>query len=85
MFEINQVKVEPNRLRIEKTIGGKEYSARQIASVSLKTGRGRYGRAVNYVSIQPANGKAIALLGFSEGGEVIHDSLMDWWNSYRNS
>jgi hypothetical protein len=85
MFEINQVKVEPNRLRIEKTIGGKEYSARQIASVSLKTGRGRYGRAVNYVSIQTANGKAIALLGFSEGGEVIHDSLMDWWNSYRNS
>jgi hypothetical protein len=85
MFEISQVKMEPNRLTIEKTFGGKEYSARQIASVSLKTGRGRYGRAVNYVSIQPANGKAIALPGFSESGEVIYGFLMNWWNSYRNS
>ena len=50
----------------------------------MKTVRSRRGIATNYIHVQPAEGTALSLAGFSEGDEVIYGFLMNWWNAYQN-
>ena len=83
-FQVSQLKVEPDKLTTETFFGEKEYSARQIKEISMKTIRGRGGRASNYIHVQPAEGSAISLAGFSDGDEVLYGFLTNWWDTYRN-
>jgi len=83
-FQVSQLKVEPDKLTTETFFGEKEYSARQIKNISMKTVRGRGGRASNYIHVQPAEGGAISLAGFSEGDEVLYGFLTNWWDTYKN-
>ncbi|MBK9924073.1 MAG: hypothetical protein IPP66_02170 [Anaerolineales bacterium] len=83
LFSTNQITVKPNKLVFESFMGEKTYTAKQIKEISMKTVRGRYGRATNYVNVQPTEGIAVAVAGFSEGDEVIYGYLVNWWETYR--
>jgi len=82
-FQVSQLKVEPDKLTTETFFGEKEYSVRQIKDISMKTIRDRGGRASNYIHVQPAEGSAISLAGFSEGDEVLYGFLTNWWDAYK--
>jgi hypothetical protein len=83
-FQVSQLKVEPDKLTTETFFGEKAYSAQQIKNISMKTVRGRGGRASNYVHIEPSEGGAISLTGFSEGDEVLYGFLTNWWETYKH-
>jgi len=83
-FQVSQLKVEPDKLTTESFFGEKEYNARQIKNISMKTVRGRGGRASNYIHVQLAEGGAISLAGFAEGDEVLYGFLTNWWDTYKN-
>ena len=84
LFSIHQIRVEPNKLTTESFFAQKEYTARQIKEIQMKTVRSRHGVATNLVSIQPVEGGAISMAGFPEGDEVIYGILQEWWETYRN-
>jgi hypothetical protein len=84
LFNVNQLKVEPGRITTESFFSQKEYTARQIRDITMKTVRSRQGIATNYVNIQPVSGGSIRLLGFSDGDEVIYGVLREWWEAHRN-
>ncbi|HLO29478.1 MAG TPA: tetratricopeptide repeat protein [Anaerolineales bacterium] len=83
-FAINLVKVQNNRLSTESFLGEKQFTARQIKSISMKTVRSRHGIASNYVHVEPIEGNAFSLSGFPEGDEVMYGFLMNWWDAHRN-
>jgi hypothetical protein len=84
LFNINHVKVEPNKLTTESFFGEKNYTAKQIKEISMKSVRSRRGVASNFIHIQPIEGGAISLAGFSEGDEVLYGFLTNWWDTYKN-
>jgi len=84
LFSINQVKLEPNKLTTETFFGEKEYTAREIKEIAMKTVRGRYGAATNFVNIKPVKGGDISMAGFPEGDEIIYGALINWWETYKN-
>jgi len=84
LFQVSAIKVEPNKLTIETLFEEKEFSARQIKDIKMKSVRGRYGRVTNFVNIVPDQGKNYPLGGFSAGEEIIYGFLTNWWNTYRN-
>jgi hypothetical protein len=84
MFAIQQVKVEANKLTTESFFVQKEYAANQIREISIRTVRSRHGTATNYVHVQPTEGRAFSLSGFSEGTELLYGTLVNWWETYRN-
>jgi len=84
LFNINHVKVEPNKLTTESFFGEKVYTAKQIREISIKSVRSRHGIASNFIHIQPVQGSAISLAGFSEGDEIIYGFLTNWWDTYKN-
>lgn len=84
LFQVSQIKVESDKLTTETFFGEKKYSVQQIKNISLKTIRGRGGRASNYIHLQPSEGSAISLAGFSEGDEVLYGFLTNWWDTYKN-
>lgn len=84
LFSYNQIKVESNKLITESFFGKKEYTARQIKDISMKTVRSRRGIATNFVKIQPMEGTPISLAGFPEGDEIIYSILRNWWETYKN-
>jgi hypothetical protein len=83
-FQVNMIKVEPNKLTIETFFEQKEFSARQIKEIKMQAVTGRYGRVTNFVHIVPIEGKKYPLGGFPEGEEIIYGYLMNWWNTYQN-
>jgi len=83
-FQVSQLKVEPDKLTTETFFGEKEYSAQQIKNISMKTVRGRGGRASNYIHVQPVEGGAISLAGFTEGDEALYGFLTNWWETYKH-
>lgn len=83
-FQVNAIKVEPNKLTIQTFFEEKEFSARQIKEIKMQSIRGRYGRVTNFVNIIPLEGKKYPLGGFSDGDEIIYGFLINWWNSYQN-
>jgi hypothetical protein len=83
-FQVSQLKVVSDKLTTETFFGEKTYSARQIKNISMKTIRGRGGRASNYIHMQFVEGNAISLAGFSEGDEVLYGFLTNWWDIYKN-
>ena len=84
LFNINQVKLEPNKLTTETFFGEKEYTAREIKEIGMKTVRSRHGVASNFVNIQLVKGGSISMAGFPDGDEIIYGILINWWESYRN-
>ena len=84
LFQVNAVKVEPNKLTIETLFEQRAFSARQIKEIKMQALRGRYGRVTNILNITPVEGKNYPLQGFSDGDEIIYGFLMNWWNAYRN-
>jgi hypothetical protein len=83
-FQVNSIKVEPNRMVIQTFFEEKELSASQIREIKMQSIRGRYGRVTNIVNIIPVEGKRYPLGGFSEGDEILYGFLMNWWNTYKN-
>lgn len=84
LFSITQIKVEADKLTAEAFLYQKEYTARQIKEISMKTVRSRRGVATNFVNIQPVEGNEISMAGFPDGDEIIYGTLIDWWNTYKN-
>ena len=84
LFSIHEIKVEPNKITTESFFAQKEYTAKQIKEIRMKTVRSRHGVATNLVSIQPVEGSAISLAGFPEGDELIYGFLQDWWEKYKD-
>jgi len=84
LFNINRVKLEGNKLTTETFFGEKEYTAKQIKAINMKTVRSRRGVASNFINVQPVKGSAISLAGFVEGDEILYGILMNWWSSYRS-
>lgn len=84
LFQVNTVKVEPNRITIETLFEQKVHSARQIKEIKMQAIRGRYGKVTNILNITPVEGRNYPLQGFSDGDEFIYGFLMNWWNAYRN-
>jgi len=84
LFNINHVKLEPNKLTTETFFGEKEYTAREIKEIGMKTVRSRHGIASNFVNIQLVKGGSISMAGFPDGDEIIYGILINWWESYRN-
>ena len=83
-FQVNAIRVEPNKLTIETFFEQKELAARQINDINMQSIRGRYGRITNIVNIIPAEGKKYPLGGFRDGDEMVYGTLMSWWNTYRD-
>jgi hypothetical protein len=84
LFQVNTVKVEPNRITIETLFEQKVHSARQIKEIKMQAIRGRYGKVTNILNITPVEGRNYPLQGFSDGDEFIYGFLMNWWNAYRS-
>ena len=84
LFNINHVKLEPNKLTTETFFGEKEYTSREIKEIGMKTVRSRHGVASNFVNIQLVKGGSISMAGFPEGDEIIYGILINWWETYRN-
>jgi hypothetical protein len=82
-FDVSAVKVEGNKITVESFFEEKELTARQIKEVKMKSVR-RRSRVSYFVIITTDKGKNYSLSGFSEGSEIIHGFLFNWWNSYRN-
>jgi hypothetical protein len=83
-FQPGIIKLEPNKLTTESFFNQREFAAKHIRDISLKTVRSRRGVATNFVNIQPVEGSAIALAGFQEGDEILYGTLLNWWESYRD-
>jgi hypothetical protein len=84
LFTVNQLKVEPGKITTESFFSQKEYTAKQIRDIQMKTVRSRHGIATSFVSVQPVEGVAIRLAGFTEGDEVLYGVLRDWWETHGN-
>jgi len=84
LFNVNVLRLEPNKLITESFFAQKEYTASQIREITMKTVRSRHGIATNYVHVQCVEGGAIRIGGFTEGDELVYGVLVDWWNTYRN-
>ena len=80
-FHAYQVKIEPGRLVFETFFGEKELTASQIEKIWIKTVRGKYGSAWQYVMVKPMQGRTLSLRGFSIGEEVLYGVLMNWWSA----
>lgn len=83
LFSVNQIIVEPNKLKTESFFSQKEYTAADIREITMKTVRSRRGVATNFVSVQPVEGSAISLAGFPDGDEVLYGFLLNWWNAHQ--
>jgi hypothetical protein len=84
LFNINHVKLDPDKLTTETFFSEKEYTAREIKEIGMKTVRSRHGVASNFVNIQLVKGGSISMAGFPEGDEIIYGILINWWETYRN-
>jgi disulfide bond formation protein DsbB len=84
IFQVNGVKVEPNKLTVQTLFGEKDFSAREIREIKMQSVRRRYGNVTTYVMVISMEGKKYSLMGFSEGTEIIYGFLTNWWNAYRN-
>ncbi|RPI96028.1 MAG: hypothetical protein EHM40_02055 [Chloroflexi bacterium] len=84
LFQVKTIKVEPNKLTLETLFGEKDFSAREIKEIKMKTVRTRSGTARHYVKVVPVQGNGYSLAGFSEGEEIIYGFLTNWWSTYRN-
>jgi hypothetical protein len=83
-FQVNAVRLEPNKLTVETFFEEKGFTADQIKEIKMQSIRGRRGRVTNIVNIIPAKGKNYPMGGFSDGDEIIYGTLMNWWNTYKN-
>jgi hypothetical protein len=84
IFQINAIKVEPNKLTVQTLFGEKDFSAREIREIKMQSVRRRYGNVTTYVVVTSLEGKKYSLMGFSDGTEIIYGFLTNWWNAYRN-
>lgn len=84
IFQINAIKVGPNKLTVQTLFGEKDFSAREIREIKMQSVRRRYGNVTTYVVVTSMEGKKYSLMGFSEGTEIIYGFLTNWWNAYRN-
>lgn len=84
LFNVNHIKIELDKLSTESFFVQKEYTAKQIRDITMKTARSRQGTATNYVNIQLVEGGTIRLVGFSEGDEILYGVLKDWWETNKN-
>ena len=84
LFRVSFIKVEPEKLTIETALEEKVLSARDIREIKLRSVRGRNGRVNHSVNIISGNGKNYPLQGFSDGDEIVHSTLLNWWDSYRD-
>ena len=84
LFNINQVKLESNKLTTESFFGEKTYNAKEIKEIRIKTVRSRHGVASNFVNVQPVKGSAISFAGFPDGDEIIYGTLINWWETYKS-
>jgi hypothetical protein len=82
-FQVGAVKVEPNKLTIETFFEEKHLTAQEIKEIKMQSVRGRYGRVTNLVNIVPIKGKNYPVGKFSDNTDVIYETLMSWWNTYR--
>jgi hypothetical protein len=80
-FSVTKIRIEPNRLVFEMFFDEKDFSAPEIEKIWIKTVRGRYGSAFQYVMVKPVHGRAISLRGFGVGEEVLYGVLMNWWSA----
>ena len=83
LFAVNQITVEPNKIKTESFFSQKEYTPAEIREITMKTVRSRRGIASNFVNIQPVEGSAISLGGFSDGDEMLYGFLVNWWNAHQ--
>lgn len=83
-FQVNAVKVEPDKLTIETFFEEKEFGVSQIKEIKMQSVSGRYGRVTNFINIIPVEGKKYPLGGFSDGDEIVYGYLMNWWNTHQN-
>ena len=83
-FQVSSIKVEPDKLTIETTFEEKVLSARDVKEIKLRSVRGRSGHVTHYVNIISGKGKNYSLQGFSDGDEILHGTLLNWWDSYRD-
>jgi hypothetical protein len=84
LFNFYQIRLEPNKLSIESFFTQKQFTAKQIKEISMKTVRSRRGTARNFIHIQPVEGTAIALAGFAQGDEILYGTLVNWWEFYHD-
>jgi hypothetical protein len=84
LFQVNAIKVEPNKLTVQTLFGEKDFSAREIREIKMQSVRRRYGNVTTYVVVTSLEGKKYSLMGFSDGTEIIYGFLTNWWNAYRN-
>ncbi len=84
LFQINGIKVEPNKLTVQTLFGEKDFGAREIREIKMQSVRRRYGNVTTYVVVASVEGKKYSLIGFSDGTEIIYGFLTNWWNAYRN-
>jgi hypothetical protein len=84
IFQVNGVKVEPNKLTVQTLFGEKDFSAREIREIKMQSVRRRYGNVTTYVVVTSIQGKKYSLAGFSDGTEIIYGFLTNWWNAYQN-
>lgn len=82
-FAIHEIKLEPGKLTLGGMFNEDEFRPNQIASINLQAERGRRGTATNYVVVKPVDGKAVSLIGFEKGDEVLYGTLVNWWNNGR--
>ena len=83
-FQVSSITVEPDKLTIETTFEEKVLSAREVKEIKLRSVRGRSGHITHYVNITAGKGKNYSLQGFSDGDEILHGTLLNWWDSYRD-
>jgi hypothetical protein len=81
-FEVFEVTVMGNKITVVSMVDEKEFDARQIREVTIKSVR-RKGAVFHFPVLVTEKGKKYSLQGFSEGTEILYGFLLNWWNTYR--
>lgn len=81
LFEIRELEIEEEYLKIKYPFRKKSLSAKDIAEISLSQEAGRYGARTILIFIIKLNGKKIKIGGFREGDLIVNEALQEWYST----
>ncbi|MBI5953092.1 MAG: hypothetical protein HY865_15655 [Chloroflexi bacterium] len=83
LFDVFELTVTGNKIKLVSMFDEKELTARNIREVKMKSVRSR-SVVHHFPALVTDKGKEYTLKGFSEGNEMLYGFLLNWWNAHQN-
>jgi hypothetical protein len=83
LFDVFELTVTGNKIKLASMFDEKELAARNIREVKMKSVRSR-SVVHHFPALVTDKGKEYTLKGFSEGNEMLYGFLLNWWNAHQN-